>query len=318
MASNALLTVDGIPVGRPDNQVDDLVPGLSLGLTAVTTGPATIRTEPDTATALSVMESVVEDLNALKSLLRQVTARGAGGATAGDLAGDPAVQSLARELDGMLSAGLTGHGPRPVFLAEMGLKTERDGRITLDRAAFETAFETDPAKFRSVLQDTLASTGPGVAVQGMPALAAASGRHEFRRDPDSGAAWLGDIALTPTALDDGRSAYRVDAGPLPGVTLTVDPGITTTAIDFGQSLATILTDWIDRTGASGGAIARRQDQIADRIGLDSDAFEALTQSADAYETRMRARFAEMEQVITRLNSTGDYIQNLIDSFNAQT
>lgn len=318
IASDALVTVDGIAVLRPDNVVDDLIPGLSVTLSAVTTGPVTLRAETDTDTALGVMEGVVDALNGLKSLLGQVTARGSGGMAAGALAGDAALLSLMRGLDGVLAGGLEGFGPRPVFLADLGLRTERDGRLTLDRDAFTATLKADPTRFRSVLQDNLAATGPGVTIDGMPAKGATPGRYDLIHDPATGTATLGGLALTPTGSTEGRSGFRAASGPLAGLRLSLEPGVTTTTLDFGQSLASRLTGWIDAATAGDGALGRRQDRIAQSLSEDGAAIEALSAQATAYETRMRSRFAEMEAVITRLNATGDYITNLIDSFNAQT
>ncbi len=318
VASDALLAVDGIAVLRPDNQVDDLIPGLSLTLSAVTSGPVTLSAETDTEAALGVMEGVVEALNGLKSLLSQVTARGAGGAKAGELAGDPALLSLMREFDALLTAGLEGFGASPVFLADLGIRTERDGRLTLDRDAFEAGFAANPTLFRSVLQDNLAATGPGVTIDGMPAKGATPGRYDLIRDPVTGAASLGGFALTLVGQADGQTTWRAASGPLAGLRLTLDDGVTATSLDFGQSLATRLTAFVYAATASDGAIGRRQERLADSMAEDGAAIEALTTEATAYETRMRTRFAEMEKVITQLNSTGDYIKNLIDSFNAQT
>ncbi|MHA7886752.1 flagellar filament capping protein FliD [Roseicyclus sp.] len=317
IAVNALVTVDGIPVGRPTNRIDDLVPGLSLTLNDLTTTPSLVQVRPDTETATQVMQGVVEELNALKSLMRQVTARGIDGAEPGELAGDAAMQSLARELDGMLAGGLPGFGDRPVFLAELGIRTERDGTLSFDSDAFEAAFEADPSRLASVLEDTLSGTGPGVAFAGMPGPDATPGRYDFRRDPATGEAWLGGIALTPRPLEDGRTAYAVPSGPLSGIEVIVEDGVSATSVDFGRSLASRLSDWIDAASAGDGAIGRRQSQLSDEIFAGSETLETLSGQAEDYESRMRTRFTEMERIITQLNATGDYIQNLIDGFNAQ-
>ncbi len=316
VASDALMTVDGIAVLRPTNQVDDLIPGLSLTLSGVTPAPVTIRAETDPETALGVMEGLVEEFNGLKSLLQQVTARGGNGTEPGALAGDAGVMSLMRELDAMLAGGLAGFGPQPVILADLGLRTERDGRLSLDRSVFEAGFAADPSRFRSVLQDNLASTGPGVAINGMPARGATPGRYEFLRDPATGAATLNGVALNPVAGADGMTGYRVATGPLAGISLVVEPGVTQSTIEFGRSLGSQLTAWVDTATGRDGVIGRKQDRLEASLTEDGDSIETLTNQQAAYEARMRARFAEMEKVITQLNSTGEYLTSLIDSFNA--
>ena len=64
-------------------------------------------------------------------------------------------------------------------------------------------------------------------------------------------------------------------------------------------------------------IGRKQDRLEASLAEDGTAIDTLGTQQAAYEARMRARFAEMEKVITQLNSTGEYLTSLIDSFNAQ-
>ena len=317
-ASDARLTVDGILVRRPSNTVDDLIPGLSLTLTAPTAAPAQVGASFDTDEARSLMEGFLFEVNQLKSLMTELTNRGVSGGERGGLAGDVAAGAIGRELDRLLSAGLPGFGEDPVYLSQLGVATQRDGSLTLDGDAFDKALAANPALFESVLRNGLSSTGPGVALAGMPGGGAAPGRYEFQRDAGTGAARLGEVSLgNGTLLDDGRTAYQVTQGPLRGVTITVDPDVTETQIDFGRSLVGTLGQWIDGQLSSSGGLGRSLGAVSDAIRADEDALSDLDDVSAALEARYLSKFAAMESVITMLNSTGDYLTNLMDSFNAQ-
>lgn len=317
-AQDAMITVDGIAVRRPTNTVDDLIPGLSLTLTATTAAPATVGASFDTTTARELMEGLVYEVNQLKSLLGDLTARGVAGAEAGGLAGDATAAALRLDLDRLVSAGLPGFGDDLVYLSRLGVSTDRSGTLRLDTATFDAAIAADPSLFEPVLRNGLAGTGPGVTLSGMPGGGAAPGRYSFERDPATGQARLNGLSIGVGRMqDDGRVQYAIGSGPLAGVTITVDPDIAETGIDFGRSLVGTLRTWIDGALSSGGGIGRASDAIDKTIADETEALAELDDIGAAMEARNLARFAAMEAAITMLNSTGDYIQNLVDGWNAQ-
>ncbi|MEM1101541.1 MAG: flagellar filament capping protein FliD, partial [Pseudomonadota bacterium] len=102
-AGNAELSLNGIAVTRASNQVDDLLPGVSLDLNAVTEAPVSITAEANIEGAVEVMQGFVEILNATERLVTSLTARGfTGEEEAGALAGDQVADRFIRQFNAAL------------------------------------------------------------------------------------------------------------------------------------------------------------------------------------------------------------------------
>jgi flagellar hook-associated protein 2 len=141
-AQDALLFIDGVTIQRSDNSFEDLFLGHTVTLNAV--GNSTL-TSGDTSTSVQErINSFLTITNDLKSYLTDATQRGFNGATPGPLAGDVAAQSILNRMRNIATQPITGFGTEPVFLAQIGIQTERDGTLTLNSERFERAMKQNP------------------------------------------------------------------------------------------------------------------------------------------------------------------------------
>lgn len=318
-ANDMLLFLDGIALFRDTNTLRDVIPGVTLGINATTASPATISTSDDAEGMGDLFEALTEQMNATLGVLAEVTARGIDGAETGDLAGDPSALAAQRTLTGMLTRGFSGFADGTVFLSNVGITTNRDGTLNFDRDAFEKSFAANPTVAANLLRNSVTAQAEGVEVAGTPWQPTTSaGRYDFVHDPLSMTANVGGVQVAGTTGDDGRITYAVTQGALAGVTITVDPTVTSASLDFGRSFVAEMTSALDQISGAGGAISRREDQIAASIDNDTDALADLDATAATLEARYIAQFTAMEQIVTQLNSTGEYLTNLIDSWNRDT
>lgn len=317
-ASDAIVTLDGIAIRRQTNEIDDAIPGATLTLRATTLDqpPATISAGLDTDLAAEAVTSLMQSLNEFRSLARGLTARGTDGAEAGPLAGDAGLQSLMRSFDGLLARGYDGLGDQPVFLSDFGLITERDGSLRFDRNRLDATLSQDSGRIESLLRGALNASSEGVSVSGRPLRDPAPGRYDVVIDANTNTATIGGVLVQGVPSDDGRTLYAVTSGPLSGLSLTVDAGTTQSTIDYGPGPLASLGAYLDEVDASGGILDRRETAFSSEIAENSDRLIALDQRMTEIEARYRNRFTEMERVITQLNSTGEYLTSLMDSWNA--
>ena len=310
-AGNAELSLNGIPVSRASNTISDLLPGVDLTLTAPTTTPATITATPDTEGSLEVMQGFVDMINATRTLFKDLTARGFGTGTAGDLAGDTLTESL---MFGMETVLARGFGSADTHLADIGVMTERDGRLSLDATKFTAALNANPALLDPLIRDALSATG--AELSGTPTVAPEAGTFRLTRDPATGAASLNGVALVGREQEDGRWLYSVSSGPMRGISLTVEADVDTAEIRFGPSMLSSLQSYLASALENDSSLARREDSLRDTIAEETSALDALDTRSEDLRARYLAKFTEMERIITQLNSTGDYLTNLIDSWNS--
>lgn len=123
------------------NTFDQLLNGTTVTVKDVTTSPVTISlTRNDSATA-DALGKLVDGVNQLISKVRTLTKYDTATRTAGTLSGDATVRGLAARLRSMLT-DVVDSTTHPVTI---GLSTQRDGTVSLDRATFMTALQTNPA-----------------------------------------------------------------------------------------------------------------------------------------------------------------------------
>lgn len=132
-ARNAKLNVDGVAVERGSNTVSDLVAGVKLQLTGVSTSPVSLTgSTPTDALSQAVTNFVGSYNQALAAVQAQTDPK------TGPLAADPAAKSLLRALGGLTSKVLlTGSAATtngPTRLSELGVSTNKDGTLSVDTA----------------------------------------------------------------------------------------------------------------------------------------------------------------------------------------
>ncbi|MEL6915415.1 MAG: flagellar filament capping protein FliD [Pseudomonadota bacterium] len=314
-AGNALLSLNGIEVTRASNQIDDLIDGLSLDLSEVTEAPVAITSRANIEGAVEVMQGFVEILNATERLVSSLTARGfAGDDEAGALAGDQIADRFIRQFNTALARGFGGtEGAAGTFLADLGILTERDGSFSLNETRLTAALTRDPAALAPLLTDTV--VGDGATVTGVPLDAAAAGRFSFVRDPATGSARLGTTEVFGSEQPDGTWLYTVSSGPLRGISISVAADTRLAQVDYAPSMKSTLDGELAALLDSDGALSLRNDALSDAISDEEEALDALTRRAEDVEARYLARFTQMEQIITQLNATGAYLEDLMDAYN---
>lgn len=312
-SQSAMLQVDGIAVFRSSNTITDVIDGVTLNLNGTTLFPATVSVADDADGTFAVFEALVEQLNSTMGFLDTATGRASETSAAGDLAGDPVAQALERELSSLVSRTYEGFGGSLVSMALVGLTTARDGSLTLDREQFDRAFAADPLAVSGLLRDRL-STSTGEVSGTLYSLDATAGSYAFTQSGTT--LQINGLSLSGTVQDDGRISYAITEGQLAGATLVLEASDTGGTLDFGRSFVSTLESRLDDVLSSVGSINRREDALRDAITDDRASIAELEVRLTTIEARYTARFTAMEQIVTELNSTGEYLQNLVDAWNA--
>lgn len=163
-SANAKLSVDGVSVERPSNEISDLVPGVKLTLAG--TGAMTLTgTRPDTALTNGVKD-FVETFNQLLNEVKQQT-----NAVDGSLRADPAAKQLLRNLQGFASKTLLPDAApgTPSTLAGIGVTTDKTtGELTIDDAALTKAMKDSPDSIQAMFNpNSFGATGLNAAMQSL-------------------------------------------------------------------------------------------------------------------------------------------------------
>ena len=314
-ASDAAFSVDGIAVTRSSNTIDDLLPGLTLSLTAITASPVTVVAIEDPDLAEAEMRAFVDALNTTAAMLREASKRGINGASSGPLVSDPTVAALKRSFAALTTTPLEGFGDDAVYLSNLGVRTERDGSLSLDSEVFQAAMASNPAQYRAVFQSLNQTSSEGVSVALASYAAPPTGAYAFEYNSD-GSASLNGEALIARTDDDGVPAFYKITGDFAGVSLRVTESSPMSAtVYFGESLIDRVRDFVAQSIAAGGDIALRTSRFETDMREKEESLEDLALSETRITDRYMVKFGAMETIVTQLKSTGNYLTSMLDAWN---
>lgn len=155
VAENAEFTVNGIPITRSSNKVDDVIDGVTLDFSVETDGsPATLTVGIDTQAISDRVQDFVDKYNALKEIINEVTEFNPDGA-GGNLLGNSTVRSVSSQVRSVLSNVVPGLETANIrSLSEIGISTNKDtGLLTFDTNAFADALSSSPKDVVALFAD---------------------------------------------------------------------------------------------------------------------------------------------------------------------
>lgn len=152
-AQDAQFSVNGLELTSSSNQIDDVLPGLSLTLRGVTEGDdsVTVSVSPDRDDVRTRLQTLVSRYNALVDNIRSAGRADPEGGNSGPLVGDSTLRAIQSQLSGVFSArvdtGLELDPGQTTFstLLDLGLSTNLQGRASLAADKLTAALESDQA-----------------------------------------------------------------------------------------------------------------------------------------------------------------------------
>lgn len=315
-AQDAVVRLDGVTVNRATNSFSDLIEGVQIDLkkaqpgTLVAIGAARPKAEIEQG-----LTDFVLAFNELVKLMNEATRAGLG-EEGGPLRGDVGVRAMQRRLGELTSKALTVAGTGPHTLAEVGVRTNRDGTLSLDTFRLQAALTENPDAVEALFNPSQWSSSAAVTIQ------SAMGRVK------PGAYTLTDIVpaaggVPASGLVDGLAMTGVDTnlvapagsaalGLIVGaeaaaasVTITVEAGL-------GGALKAIRDALRDRNGPFAASNDRLRKEAT---GIADDKAEHETRST-AYYDRLLGTFTAMERQVSAFKATQSYLDQQIKMWTA--
>jgi len=305
-ATDASLTLDGVTVTRSTNTIDDLFDGMEMTLLKTTSGAETLGAKWDSDTALAAMNVLVDQINSLNSMLGDLSKRGFDGGEDGPLAGDPLIRGIRSRMRAITTQPMRGYGDDPIYLANLGLRTERDGTISLDEDTFIETFKDNPEFFSAIVKDSITSSEPGITAS-VSSNTWMAGIYSF--DIEDGTATIDGDEMSLIA-----GIYSVRQGNASGLSLEVPSGISTASIYMGRSLVSQLNDYAETMLARNNDIDTLIDRYSDDISNFDDKLATLENNMVIIRERYITQFTAMENIVNSLNATKEGLTNLMEAW----
>ena len=330
-AQDIIFDLNGLEVKRETNIVTDVVPGASFEILKTSTVGAEIITGADKESLMLTVQSFIDELNAYRADLKALSRSDRTGGDLGQLYGNPYVKSRLRALSEFMLKPIDGYSDNPVYLSQLGFKTQKDGTYGLDQKAFDTTYNNAPGNFDALTKDHAYSKHPEMTVvwdggkTGTP-----PGIYSFTHDDDA-SNLLGDGSRNVIS-SGAKKLYRGGGGPFSyndtNPNSTGDfPGlfIRTTSnnlgdnvpmnVHLGKSFATLFAEFHDDVLNDTYVHRRQVENIETQNEMLLDRLARLDLRSDNLSQSYNAEFQAMEEMVTSFKTTGDYLTSVVDAWN---
>ena len=312
-AADAQLNINGVQISRSSNTITDLIDGYEFKLNATTSSTASIAGRVDPDLAFKQVKDFVDVFNSANNAIKDLTRKGLNGEEAGVLARDSLLEGIQRELRNMISNGLDGYDDTTRYISELGVKTERDGSISISEADFKKAFEREPMLFDVMINSIGRSDNPSVRVYSdSTILKPKGGVYDFVGGTD---ATLGGASISGGILSDGSYRYSGVSGDISGLKLEMPGTVTSAKIYYGESFLSKLTDYLDDVTSPLGSLAKGKLDANSSISEYNEERLKIEDKIASLTDRYTTQFAAMESAVTSFKKTGEFLTGFIDSLN---
>ena len=182
--TDAALTVDGISLTRSTNNITDLFSGYEVNLLTVTNAsgtdiPITLTSSVDEISAETNLKSFIDAINNARTILNEKTFRGSSTQDAGKLSQDPVIKNIKKEIENLTSRALTGFSNDGVYISNLGVRTERDGKLSLNTTVLKNELKNNPSSLDAIFNSMYSSSSSLLSISGGSSKAPLAGSYTF-------------------------------------------------------------------------------------------------------------------------------------------
>jgi flagellar hook-associated protein 2 len=193
------------------NSFANLLPGVTVSVSKVSTSPVTLTITPDSdtitnaaSTLVSAVDAILASIASSSAVTSTTDSSGNVTTSGGPFTGDSLIRNSSYALFNALAQPTNGVSP-----ASIGIIINNDGSITFDTATFQSALAADPDGTHALLQSLSAAVAAQATAQSDPVTGSLTSRVSSLSTDITGlnsqvTAWTTELANRQTALE---SAY---------------------------------------------------------------------------------------------------------------
>ena len=315
-AQDSIIELNGITINRATNTLKDVINGVTISLNEITGTSTSISGKFSADLAKEKFSEFVNYINETKQFLSNLTKRDNNGSGDNIFAADANIKSILSQFNNLTRSPISGFGTNDYYLSELGVMTNRDGTLALDEEKFSNFFVNNRSQFVGISSSQIHSSDLNLSVQVSNIANQKAGNFEFLYDPETQTATLSGQVLTSSVVGD-KTIFRNDLNGFETFSISVDsdkiPQIA--QIDVGVSASQRFINLIDDFFANDGEIVRKEQNLDTLLTRYQDDLIGLDDREISVRSRYLDQFTVMEQIVTKLKSTGDYITTMMDAWN---
>jgi flagellar hook-associated protein 2 len=275
----------------------------------------TISSSYSETDALATLETVVGEINYLLTFLKEQSKPGINGEDGGPLNGDHFIRYVENKIKSLTSTAIVGYDDDDVYLSNFGVVTQLDGTLSIDKTRFSQYFAANPEHFAAVTT-TMIRTGDAGITGSAPTDLFTAGIYNFSLS--GGTATLTDTNLNSDTMSAGTNKYAYAGSSIgaTGLLLETSQSSADTNIYMGRSILATLSNYIDGVLMMNGDIDKKIYNLEDDVDSLIEEQEALDLQIESQRALYVQKFTAMQTAVSSFKKTGEFLDNLIASWNS--
>lgn len=314
--TDSSITIDDVTITSSSNVFTDIVPGIKITALGATSSAVKLSSTYNSDALSSAMATLVSGFNLMIDTIKSETQFSTDATKKGGLSNDPATRALLAELRRFTTQPLQGFSGSSHNLAELGVRTNRDGSLTLDENTFAKMLKEKPDVVEAVLASKKQVTDSRLSILSSQDVTPAV----YTVEKIGSSQWTingqtASLSLGKLTADEGTDAKGLVLG-LPSSVETASAIGYKTQVYFAKGLIERLSDMFTSLKNSQSSI-----QVASANATKSLS-EVKTQQSnlDARMTKLEERyvlqFAQMNTAVNEANNTKASMKTFIDAWTA--
>jgi flagellar hook-associated protein 2 len=267
----------------------------------------------------AAIEQAVQDFvgayNELAKMIATATKAGVNG-DAGPLRGDLGVREMQRQLSQLSTMTLSSVGDGPHTLAEIGVRTNRDGSLSVNTSQLQAMLQSNPDGVEALFNPTQYSSSPFLAITS-PVGRVKPGVYTITDVvPEAGAIPASGKIDGLDMLPSGAFLIAPAASKAAGLILGVSGAVSSATVTVDAGLGGALKAIRDALRATTGPFASSEDRLeaeADKIADDRADMETR---AEKYYNQLLNTFTSMERQVSAFKATQSYLEQQVKIWTA--
>lgn len=319
-AADAAFTIDGISVSRPSNTITDLFSGVTLELDNVSASDIgtnqIISSSYSETDALATLETVVSEINFLLSYLKEQSKPGTNGEDGGPLHGDHFIRHTENKIKNLTSTAIAGYDDSDIYMSNFGVVTELDGTLSIDERRFREYFAENPEHFAAVTTSMIRTADAGVTGSA-PTDSFTPGVYGFSLSGSTATITDSGGTTANMSIGSGRYGYATNEIGATGLLLDTTKSTVNTNVYMGRSIMQTLSKHIDDVLLLNGDIDEKIFNLEDDLDNLTEEQEALDLQISSQRAVYVQKFTAMQTAVSSFRKTGEFLDNLIASWNSK-
>ncbi|RED44800.1 flagellar filament capping protein FliD [Aestuariispira insulae] len=319
-AEPAILVVDGITVTRDDNDIDDLIEGVTFSLYGEEPGTKiTFEIEEDLGGVSNAITAFVEAYNSYRdfALTHQATTEDGIASESAVLFGDATLRTVNAQVYEYLSQVVEVDG-ESYSLGNLGITFDSSNKLVVDSSKLENALLTNMDAVKGLFRFEASSSSSELAVTGH---AGKFGDMDFTLNVTVD----GSGNLTGADIDGDSAMVTVNGSVIKGAAGSAYEGLQFTyvgnssqaiSVSISQGIADSISYLMDLLADSQtGMLAEQVDELEETVAEKTEESQELQTKAQSYYTDLIDKYAKIEARIKASELMINQIQALLDASN---